>query len=166
MICPRGPIIADTPVLAARTMGIAEILLGAAAVVTGAAALWGMVAIAYAAFTVFVFWALQSESGVGSCGCFGREDTPPTPGHAAYNAAASALALLGAFDPVRVGDFEGSAFEAGLLIVSIAMGIVLSVLALTSLPRLLAVANGSAPAPVAQFNVGANRGGQHPGGQR
>ena len=142
-----------SPLIAARVLGVTEIVLAAAAILTGAAVLWALVAVAYAAFTVFVLWALQADEAVGSCGCFGQEDTPPTPGHAAFNAAAAALAGLAIADPVRLDAFDGSAFEGILLGVLVLTGVSLSVLSMTRLPRLLALVHGTAAPSVPTFAV-------------
>lgn len=134
--------------LATRCLGVGEVTLTIAAIITGAPILWAGVAAAYAAFTIFILWALRDGGIVGSCGCFGREDTPPTPGHAAFNAAAAAIAGLAIADPVALSNFDGSAFTAALLVSLVSMGIVVAIAALTELPRTLALARGTAkPAP-------------------
>lgn len=140
------------PVYTTRLLGAAEIALGVTSVLLGWALLWALVAALYVAFALFVLWALQADD-IGSCGCFGQEDTPPTPGHAAFNGAAAAIAVLAIFEPVRIGDFDGSAVEAVLFVTLIVAGVALSVLALTELPRLLAIANGTATPSVASFSV-------------
>ena len=137
------------PLIATRALGAAEVAVSVAAVVTGAAIFWASIAASYAAFAVFIFWALSGNQGVVSCGCFGHEDTPPTPGHAAFNATAAAIAGLSVADPVALGDFDGTAFEAVLAVALIGTGIALSVAALTVLPRTLSLAHGTA-APAAQ----------------
>lgn len=144
------------PMRAARSLGAVEVVLTAAAVLLGAPLLWAGVAISYGAFTVFILWALRDGDVVGSCGCFGREDTPPTPGHAAFNAAAAALAGLAAIDPVRISDFEGSLAEGALLVTLVGLGVTLSVATLTALPRTLALAKGTA-APLAPVFSTTNR---------
>jgi hypothetical protein len=141
------------PLVAARLLGAAEVVLAVAAVAFGAPVLWALVAAAYAGFTVFVLWALQADEAVGSCGCFGQEDTPPTPGHAAFNAAGAALAALAIADPVRLGDFDGSAVEGVLLAALTVAGVALSVLAMTRLPRLLALVHGTAAPVVPTFGI-------------
>ena len=75
-----------------RLGAAAELALGVAAVVVGGAALWALVAASYVAFAAFVAVALASGRPLGSCGCFGREDTPPTVVHLAGNLAAALVA--------------------------------------------------------------------------
>ena len=142
------------PRLAARTLGGAELVIALVAIATGSPGAWGAVAGLYGAFTVFMIWALQDGGRIGSCGCFGQEDTPPTPGHAAFNAAATALAALAVSDPVRPGDLELSSAETAAFVILVATGIGLSVLAMTALPRLLAITSGEAQrAAVPSFSV-------------
>jgi uncharacterized membrane protein YphA (DoxX/SURF4 family) len=141
------------PNAATRLMGLAEIAVGIGAIVTGSALLWAAVALAYASFAAFILWALQADADIGSCGCFGHEDTPPTPGHAAFNAAAAAIAALAAADPVRIGDFDGSLAEGILFAALVATGTALSVLALTTLPRVIALARGTAAPQTPTFAV-------------
>ena len=61
-----------------RALGAGEIAIGLTAIATGSPASAWLVAIAYAGFTAFVVNALVRDLPVGSCGCFGKEDTPPT----------------------------------------------------------------------------------------
>jgi len=131
------------PLLAARTLGLSEVVLCAVAVISGNAVAWLIVAVTYAAFTIFVLWALQSDTAIGSCGCFGQEDTPPTPGHAAFNAAAATIAALAVFDPVTLSSLDGTVIELLMLAILVATGVALSVVSLTILPRNAAIAAGT-----------------------
>ena len=152
------------PLLIARVLGAVEVALAIAAAILGWAVLYVLVAAAYASFTVFIFWALNGNAGAISCGCFGHEDTPPTPGHAAFNAAATAITASVALDPVRIGDFEGSIFEAVLSVALVGLGVTLVIAALTALPRTLSTidggsSTGSATRNVQTFNIGERAGG-------
>ena len=138
-----------------------EVVVGVLAIAVGHPVLWAGVALSYAAFTVFVLWALGDTSRVGSCGCFGREDTPATPGHAAFNAAAAAVAAIAVIDPVTLSSFDGSVAEALISTALIATGIALSITGLTVLPRVLNAANGNATPTVAEFSLDGPR---HPRG--
>lgn len=62
-----------------------ELALGVVAVVVGGAVLWWLVALSYLAFAGFVVAALRKGTMIGSCGCFGREETPPHPTHVMLN---------------------------------------------------------------------------------
>ncbi len=141
------------PLVSARVLGLAEVGIGVAAVLTGSRLAWAGVALSYLGFTLFVLWALGDENRVGSCGCFGREDTPVTPGHAAYNAAATAVATLSVLDPVKLSAIEVSFLEGLLTAGLIAAGIALSIVVLSVLPRTLTLATGSAPPAVREFSL-------------
>lgn len=140
-----------SPLTSARLLGAYEVALGVAAVVVGSPLLWGLVGLSYLGFTGFVLWALGDKSRVGSCGCFGREDTPATNGHLVFNAVAAAMALLAVINPVELSSFDGSAFEALLAVTLIAIGITLSITAMTVLPRTLQAASPQSVPAVAQF---------------
>ena len=112
------------------------------AVAVGGPVAWALVATSYLAFTAFVLAALRHGTMVGSCGCFGREDTPPHASHVVLNLAlagvAVGLAISGAgpavdgfgADPMR------SATVVGLATVGLYMLHALYV----DLPRVLAMA--------------------------
>lgn len=76
-----------------RAGSAAEVALGVAAVVAGGAALWWLVSFSYVAFSAVVVAALRRGTMIGSCGCFGREDTPPHPLHVVLNLCLAAVAV-------------------------------------------------------------------------
>src|SRR3546814_14242722 len=63
--------------LLVRVGSAAELVLGVAAIVVGGAVLWWLVAVSYLAFAGFVLAALRKGTMIVTCGCFGREETPP-----------------------------------------------------------------------------------------
>jgi hypothetical protein len=73
-----------------------EMALGALAVTVGGPLLWAAVAGSYLAFSAFVLAAMRAGTMVGSCGCFGREDTPPDVVHIVANLALAAVAVVAA----------------------------------------------------------------------
>jgi hypothetical protein len=77
-----------------RAGALAEAAIGVLAVVVGGALWWSLVAISYLAFAAFVVAALRAGTMVGSCGCFGREETPPHPVHVALDLVLAALVLV------------------------------------------------------------------------
>jgi hypothetical protein len=77
-----------------RIGSAAELALGVAAIALGGAALWWAVAASYVAFGGFVLAALRKGTMIGSCGCFGREETPPHWSHVVLNAGLAGLAAL------------------------------------------------------------------------
>jgi hypothetical protein len=92
-------------------------------------------------FLAFVVTALCRDVPVATCGCFGKVDTPPSRVHVAVNLAAVAAAVIVAVDPgaglldtLRVQPLAGIPY---LLLVGLGVGLVF--VALTSLPRTLAL---------------------------
>lgn len=75
-----------------RLLGVAEVAVALGALLTGSRLAAGLLAAAYAGFTVFVVAALARPGLVKSCGCFGRPDTPPTFAHLGVTLAAAAVA--------------------------------------------------------------------------
>lgn len=78
-----------------RALAALEVLVGAAALVAPGRLTAGGVALSYLAFSAFVALVLVRGGVLGSCGCFGRPDTPPTVAHLLVTLvlAASAAAL-------------------------------------------------------------------------
>lgn len=117
----------------------AELVLGVTAVVAGGAVAWALVAASYLAFAGFVVAALRAGTMVGSCGCFGRKETPPHAVHVVIDlvlAAAAAGAAAGGIVPLdAVADQPGTGLVvAGLALVSV----FLIYIAFVELPRALA----------------------------
>jgi Methylamine utilisation protein MauE len=81
---------------AVRAGAAVEAVLGAATLVVGGPVLAAAVGLSYAGFAAFVAGALRSGTPVGSCGCFGRSDTPPRVRHVAVDGALAAAGLVGA----------------------------------------------------------------------
>lgn len=142
-----------SPLLAARILGVGEVVIGIAAIASGARLLWAAVAGSYLAFTLFALWALADASRIGSCGCFGSEDTPITPGHAAFNAAAATVAVLAIVDPIVLSELQLSAGETVIAIALIGAGIALSIAGLTILPRTMRTARGETAPTVREFSL-------------
>jgi hypothetical protein len=71
----------------------AELALAVAALMIPGLVTGMLMAVTYAGFAAFVVVALWKGWPLGSCGCFGRPDTPPTAAHAVLNAAAAASAV-------------------------------------------------------------------------
>ncbi len=79
--------------IAVRGLGAFEGVLAVAAAVTGAPSLVLGVAGSYVLFSGFVVIARARRLPIGSCGCFGRVDTPPSWLHVVINLAAAASAV-------------------------------------------------------------------------
>jgi hypothetical protein len=121
-----------------RIGGGVEAVIGAWAIVTGAAIPVLLVAASYLGFSAFVAVALRRGTPIGSCGCFGKVDTPPSPIHLVIDLAAAAVAVAVAFGgPLPIADVLADQPAFGLPFVAftvIATGC--AFLALTALPRL------------------------------
>jgi hypothetical protein len=74
----------------------AELAVGIMAIVQGGALFWGIVAVSYVAFAAFMGAALVTGRPIGSCGCFGRIDTPPRSWHVAADVALAVAAMWAA----------------------------------------------------------------------
>jgi uncharacterized membrane protein YphA (DoxX/SURF4 family) len=125
--------------LLSRLLGVLEVVAAVAALTLGG---WWAApsALLYLGFTWFTWAAVRRQIPVQSCGCFGREDTPPTWIHVAYNSVATvALALV-----VVTGDatvpWSGPLGELALFLGFGLVGGYLSYLLLAQLPRTLRLA--------------------------
>jgi hypothetical protein len=105
----------------------AEALIGAGALIVGGPVFAGLVGLSYLAFAGFVVVALRAGTPVGSCGCFGRADTPPHVLHVAVDLALAAGALAAAVASA------GPLFAAGA--VELAAGAALAAVAAVALTR-------------------------------
>jgi len=127
-----------------RGGGLAEALLACAALLTGNETLAILVGVSYVGFALFVVGALYKGTPLSSCGCFGKVDTPPHPVHIVLNLLAAFAAIGVAADgDAPIGDVLANqpmaAVPFGLLVV---IGVGAAGLAMSALPRTLAVARG------------------------
>jgi hypothetical protein len=108
------------PVLARWVRGFAalEAVLGAVGAVHPTRLLAIAIAVSYGGFTAFVLRALRSGSPLASCGCFGKTDTPPTPGHVAVTAVLAVAATLVAIGPAASLDLPLAVVSAVLAYVT------------------------------------------------
>ena len=128
-----------SPKILVRLGAAAELLLGLLAVIAGWVAVWWLVAASYLAFAAFVVAALRAGTMLGSCGCFGREDTPPHPLHVVIDVALAATAAAAAVRDVgapldAIADAPGEGLVVGGLSV---LAVVLLYAAFVGLPRAL-----------------------------
>ena len=82
-----------------RVFAVAEVAVGVGALVAPGRATAAAVAAAYLVFTGFVAHVLRRGGVLGSCGCFGKPDTPATATHLVLTAAAVLAAVATALDP-------------------------------------------------------------------
>ncbi len=121
-----------------RAGAAAELVLGVAAIAIGVAALWWLVAASYLLFAAFVVAALRGGTMIGSCGCFGREETPPHGIHVALDLGLAALAAATALRS-PTAPLDALADEPGQAAIVVALAVVALYLlhaAFVRLPRL------------------------------
>ncbi len=124
-----------------RLGSAAELGVGVGAIVLGGRVVWALVCLSYLAFSLLVTAALRSGRMLGTCGCFGRDDTPPHVLHLGLNLALAVAAGLAAIAgrmtldelPLSVG---ARVATASLLVV----GLVISYACYVKLPRVIAAA--------------------------
>lgn len=121
-----------------RALGVLEFAAALVGLALGSAAA-APAALLYLGFAIFTWVALRWDHPLQSCGCFGREDTPPSWIHFGFNAVA-ALALgsaaIAALPTVPWSDLPE--ILLGYLAFA-ALGVYAAYLILTALPRTLAV---------------------------
>jgi hypothetical protein len=123
-----------------QSLAVIEILVGAGALAFGGAWFgWG-IAILYLGFFGFVVNALARRLPVGSCGCFGKSNTPPSLGHLFVNLAAVVVGVTAAVQSARaLPDVLAEQPAWGLPYLAFAgIGVYLLYLLLSQLPVLLA----------------------------
>ena len=130
----------------AMTLGVWEIVAGAIALAFGGLIGGGMLAVTYLGFAGFVGFALARNLPIQSCGCFGRDDTPPTWLHVAVNLSAAAagiwIAVTGAGDLlVTLGDQPLAGIPS---LGFVGIGVYALYLLLAELPQTLSLARGTA----------------------
>jgi len=130
--------------LLVRVGGVVEAVLGAAALATGSRVTAVLVALSYVAFAGFVARALRHHTPLATCGCFGKEDSPPTRLHVVLTAAAAAAAVAVAVQPgVGIGTVVQHQPLGGVpFLLLLLCGVAFAYLALTELPRALVLVHG------------------------
>ena len=125
-----------------RGLGLLELAAAGAGLVL--AGVWPVVgATLYTGFFLFTLVALHRRLPIQSCGCFGREDTPPTVLHVGFNAiSAAALAYLAVLAAPAV-PWTGPPAEVALYLAFGLIGAYLSYLVLAQLPRTLHMTSNS-----------------------
>jgi hypothetical protein len=126
------------PPVAVRIGGAIEVVIGVAAIVTGGTVAAALVALSYLLFLGFVVFALVRHIPIGSCGCFGKIDTPPSVVHVGLNVGAIVTATAVALGSGGgIGDVLSDQDLLGLpFLLLVATATYLAFLALTALPQL------------------------------
>jgi hypothetical protein len=121
--------------LAARSLGLAELAVAALALARGGRAGAALVAAAYLGFAGFSALARRRGGRGASCGCFGASDAPVTGLHVGVDLAIAAVALVAVADPVpglvdvaRSTPWAGVPFVAFTILLAWLVEVVLTVL--------------------------------------
>jgi hypothetical protein len=119
-----------------RLLGVIEIAVAVTGLVS--AGVWILAAAGlYAAFTVFTAVALITRLPLQSCGCFGRDDTPPTAIHVTFNAIVAGSLVFLYFTGAGPIDWALPIAELILYLGFSVMGVYATYLLLTRLPQIL-----------------------------
>ena len=134
-----------------RLLGLGEVAIGLSVLVTGSAAAALGLAVTYLGFASFVAIALARHLPIGSCGCFGKDDTPPTWIHLVFNLAGTGTAALAVASPI--GPPAGWLAELGslaipYLIITVAV-LLFSYILLAELPKTMALIRNESAAKTA-----------------
>jgi hypothetical protein len=139
-----------------RILALVEAALGAVGTAWPGPVQAGAIAGSYAVFTAFVLFARARGGVLGTCGCFGEPDTPPTAGHWIITATATACAAAVAaglghtvtwWHAAGIAMGRSSPTTAGsvaLALLAIALALV-AYTAMTSLARLGLLARATVP---------------------
>lgn len=119
---------------AGALIGLAEVVIGASALFSSTALL--VQGVLYLVFATWVFVALRLDVPLASCGCLGRDDTPPSWGHFALDVMAAGVSLAAVVSgPMPwTPDLEGITKT-----VVVAVGVFLAYVVLTDGARLAGV---------------------------
>jgi hypothetical protein len=126
-------------------LALTEIIAGTSALIMSHPAAGLAVASLYVGFAGFVAWALRRDLPIQSCGCFGKRDTPPTPGHIVVNLTLAAAAAGAAGRPPLFDRFGTDILEASGVLFFGAIGTYLLYLMLAELPATMAAARAGRP---------------------
>jgi len=99
-----------------------ETAVGAAAIVVGGPLWWALVAASYLAFAAFVVAAMRAGTMVGSCGCFGHEDTPPHPIHLALDLILAGVSVAAAVQGLAPASAVADEPGPGAVVVALSAG--------------------------------------------
>lgn len=123
-----------------RTLGIIEISATIAGLTVG-----GIVtvipAVLYLAFAWFTLSGVLNRRPIQSCGCFGREDTPPSWLHVTYNSVAAVMLGWVALTDAQPIIWSAPLVELMVYIAFAGLGTYASYLLLSVMPRTLAASS-------------------------
>ena len=119
-----------------RLLGTAEIGFALAGILFGGLAVLGA-AVLYAGFTGFTLAAVRGRIPLQSCGCFGKEDTPPSWLHVGFNTIAAISLVWVAMNDLSPIPSGLPITETVIYTLYAAVGVYASLIMLTRLPLAL-----------------------------
>jgi len=119
-----------------RLLALVEITISVAALVVAGPSIL-LAAALYAAFTIFTVVALVSRIPLQSCGCFGKEDTPPNAIHVSLNLIATVALTWVFFAGAGAVDWALPTLELALYLGFTVIGVYATYLLMTRLPQIL-----------------------------
>jgi len=119
---------------AGAIIGVVEVTVGTAAFFSSTALL--IQGVLYLVFAVWVFVALRLDVPLASCGCLGRDDTPPSWAHLALNLIGAGVTVAAAVDGPGNWTWGLETISAALVV---AVGVFLAYVVLTDGARLAGV---------------------------
>ena len=119
-----------------RLLGTAEIGFALAGILFGGLAVLGA-AVLYAGFTGFTLAAVRGHIPLQSCGCFGKEDTPPSWLHVGFNTIAAISLVWVAMNDLSPIPSGLPITETVIYTLYAAVGVYASLIMLTRLPLAL-----------------------------
>jgi len=134
--------------LAARSLGVADVLIAAAALVAGGPVAVGLVAASYLGFAWFARRLDQKTRGAAPCGCFGASSAPVGTLHVVINLLVALGVGVAALDaPGSIWAAAGDTPWGGVPFVGLAVLLTwMLYAALTALPETRAAAKAAPPA--------------------
>lgn len=125
--------------LFARLLGGLEIFAAVTALAVGGVSVY-LAAFLYLGFTLFTLSGVLNRRPIQSCGCFGREDTPPSWLHVTYNAGAVVATGWVAATGGSAIPWDNPLLELVIYLGFASLGVFASYLLLSVLPRTLSPA--------------------------
>jgi hypothetical protein len=119
-------------------LGLVEVAVSVVGLILGGVWAAGG-AVLYAGFAAFTWLALRADLPIQSCGCFGREDTPPSWFHFGFNVVSLIALGVVAITGTAVIPIDDSMSTLIAYVVFVAIGVYLAYLLLTRLPQTMAL---------------------------
>jgi hypothetical protein len=124
--------------LIVRAGAAGELAIGASALTVAHPAPAVLVALSYVAFAGFVLAALRKGAMIGTCGCLGRAETPPSAVHVVVDivfAVVASVWAVGYADAAPLAGLGDAPGGGAPFVMLAALGLGLVYVALTELPR-------------------------------